>query len=61
MWIGPRIAGCCRPAAVALIGPLAWEPPDAMGEALKRHKHKKLYKMISNTHTYDQSFTEKLK
>ena len=25
----------CRLAAVALIGPLAWEPPNATGEALK--------------------------
>jgi len=25
----------CRPAATAWIGPLAWEPPCAMGEALK--------------------------
>ena len=29
---------CCRLAAVAPIGPLAWEPPYAMGEALKRKK-----------------------
>ena len=28
----------CRPAATALIGPLAWEPPYAMGAALKRQK-----------------------
>ena len=26
----------CRPAAVALMGPLAWEPPYATGAALKR-------------------------
>ena len=26
----------CRPAAVALIRPLAWEPPYAAGVALKR-------------------------
>ena len=25
----------CRPAATALIGPLAWEPPYATGAALK--------------------------
>ena len=25
----------CRPAATALIGPLAWEPPEARGAALK--------------------------
>ena len=26
----------CRPAATAPIGPLAWEPPCAMGATLKR-------------------------
>ena len=31
----------CRPAATALIGPLAWEPPYAMGVALKIQKDKK--------------------
>ena len=31
----------CRPAASALIGPLAWEPPYAAGAALKRPKKKK--------------------
>ena len=30
----------CRPAAVALIGPLAWEPLYAMGAALKRQNKK---------------------
>ena len=29
---------CYRAAAVALIRPLAWEPPYAMGAALKRQK-----------------------
>ena len=28
----------CRPAAVARIRPLAWEPPYATGTALKRQK-----------------------
>ena len=28
----------CRPAATAPIRPLAWEPPHAMGVALKRQK-----------------------
>ena len=28
----------CRPAAVALIRPLVWEPPYAVGAALKRTK-----------------------
>ena len=31
----------CRQAAVASIGPLAWEPPYAMGAALKKRKEKK--------------------
>ena len=30
----------CRPAATALIGPLAWEPPYAVGVALERQKKK---------------------
>ena len=40
----------CRPAAVALIRPLAWEPPYAMSAALKTKKKKnllvKLYKVF---------------
>ena len=32
---------CCRLAAVALTGPLAWEPLYAVGAALKRQKKKK--------------------
>ena len=31
----------CMPAAVAPIGSLAWEPPYALGEALKKAKKKK--------------------
>ena len=31
----------CRPAAVASIRPLAWEPPYAVGAVLKRQKTKK--------------------
>ena len=31
----------CRPAATALIRPLAWEPPNAMGAAQKDKKKKK--------------------
>ena len=31
----------CRPAAVAPIGPLAWEPPYTVGVAPKRNKTKK--------------------
>ena len=37
----------CRPAAVVLIRPLAWEPPYAMGAALKgKNKQTKLYSAI---------------
>ena len=35
LWLG------CRPAATALIGPLAWEPPCAAGVALKDKRQKK--------------------
>ena len=31
----------CRLVAIALIGPLAWEPPYAMGVALKREREQK--------------------
>ena len=31
----------CRPAAVTPIGPLAWEPPYAMGVALEKAKRQK--------------------
>ena len=34
LWLG------CRPAAVAPTGPLGWEPPGAVGSALKRQKKK---------------------
>ena len=36
----------CRPATVALIQSLAWEPPYAMGTALKRLKKKKEYNSV---------------
>ena len=32
---------CCRPTAVALIRPLAWEPPYAPGAALEKAKRQK--------------------
>ena len=37
LWYGP--------AATALIGPLAWEPPYAMGAALEKTKKKKKKKV----------------
>ena len=36
----------CRPAAAALIGPLAWEPPYAVGVALEKTKRQKKKKNI---------------
>ena len=38
----------CRPVATVLIGPLAWEPPYAMGTSLKRQKTKKKKETVSN-------------
>ena len=40
----------CRPAATALIGPLAWKPPYAMGAALKGQKTKKKEKRKNHPH-----------
>ena len=41
MQLGSSIAVAVAPAATAPVGPLAWEPPDAVGEALQRQKDKK--------------------
>ena len=42
MWLGSRVAMVWHgPAATAAIGPLAWEPPHAVGAALKKEKEKK--------------------
>ena len=38
---------CCRPAATALIRPLAWEPPYATGATLKKKKEKKILKIYT--------------
>ena len=38
----------CRPAATALIGTLAWEPPYAVGVAPKRQKKKKILVYLSS-------------
>ena len=40
----------CRPAATALIGTLAWEPPYVAAEALKRQKKKKSLPVLSPSH-----------
>ena len=39
---------CYGPAATAPLGPLAWEPPYAPGEALERQKKKKKKKRKKN-------------
>ena len=36
----------CRPAAIALIRPLAWEPPYAAGVALEKTKRQKKKKNL---------------
>ena len=47
MWLGPHVAvAVVRPAAVALIRPLAWVPPYAVGVALKRQKTNKQTKNL---------------
>ena len=38
----------CRPAATALIRPLAWEPPHAAGVALEKKKKTKKTKTQKN-------------
>ena len=48
----------CRPAATALIGPLAWEPPYALGAALK--KKKKTNKKPSDIRTISNSVMQEV-
>ena len=48
----------CRPAATALIRPLAWEPPFAMGAALKDKS--KQTKITTNMNLLE-GFKEKVK
>ena len=40
-WVKDLVLLCLWPAAIALIGPLAWEPPYTASVALKRQKLKK--------------------
>ena len=42
----------CRPTATALVHRLAWEPPYAIGAALKRQKTRKKKKEKDNHHVY---------
>ena len=46
----------CRPAAVAPITTLAWEPPYPIDVALKRHTHTNLFSYSRNP---DKAFLEK--
>ena len=39
-WDSESLRLRCRPAAIAPIPPLAWEPPYAVGVAIKRKKKK---------------------
>ena len=48
----------CRPAAVALIRPLAWEPPYAVGAALKKAKKKET--ILQRRYTDGQKAHEKM-
>ena len=48
MWLRSCVVWLwCRPAAVALIQRLAWEPPCAMGAALKRKEEKKMAALLT--------------
>ena len=49
----------CRPTAVTLIGPLAWEPPHAAGAALERQKTKNKNKTKKNPKTKNQKTERK--
>ena len=56
---GLRIQRCCELwcmlAAVALIGPLAWEPPYATGASTyKTNKHKNKKKCIIGLHSHSR-------
>ena len=46
LWCRSQTWLCCRPAAIALIGPLSWEPPYVMGAALKRPKQNKTKEFV---------------
>ena len=58
-----------RPAAVAPIGPLAWEPPYAVGAALKRQKETEKKKQkatrrmgeIFANHEYEKGFSSRIR
>jgi len=53
MWLGSRVAvAVARPAAAALIRPLAWEPPYAMGAALEKAKRPKKKIIIITAYIY---------
>ena len=45
----------CRPAAIAPIRPLAWEPPHVTGVALKGEKDQKKKKEVKNKCLQDEA------
>ena len=45
----------CRLAAVALIGPLAWEPPYTAGAALKKTKNKESSFLEGHIHRHTKN------
>ena len=47
-WVSDT-ARICRPEAVALIWPLAWEPPQAAGVALKRQNKKIVLEILCSS------------
>ena len=47
----------CRPAAAALTGPLAWEPPYAVGAALKKQNKTKHFIFLKEVSTVDCFFS----
>ena len=50
----------CRPVAVALTGPLAWDPPYAVGVALKKTRNKKQKQKEPPRTEYVKLWPEKL-
>ena len=49
----------CRPAATALIRPLAWEPPYALGAALEKAKRQKKKKKLTMLERHQENIFEK--
>ena len=48
----------CRPMAIALMRPLAWEPPYVAGAALKKTKRPKKKKLLCTQYIFFQIFEQ---